>query len=178
MKTLIKSPFLFFLLLTITSCSKDVTIENSEKSGVLKGTWNVEKYDYEGQTSSIFQNDLTQIDFRGFGWNMDITMTFKDNPKDYSLQGTYFVDHFITGSDGIEIPYFGDLSTDQSGTWRRTGHEVNIVIDGENRRSYISELTSDRLIISINSNSTESEEDGTTVTRTVTETYELKRISN
>ena len=179
MKTLIKIPLLFiFIIFQFHSCSKKVNIEGNDMSGKLEGNWHVEIYEYEGSTTSILQNDIWRTQFNGFGWNMDITMIFSEKPNNYSLIGDYFVDHFFTNRDGIETMHFAVLETSQLGTWTRNGNIVELIIDGENKRSFISELTDISLTLKINSNNTETESDGTITTTDITETYILERNNN
>lgn len=176
MKKLYKTTLIILLIFNF-GCSKDFEIDESDTSGKLAGVWNVEKYEYEGVTTSIFQNDHDVTRFRGFGWNLNITMSFTESPNNYSLNGSFFVDHFITQDNGQELLYFGDLTTDEAGIWDRTGHQVTLEIEGNNIRCYISELTKDTMEFSINSHETETEADGTTTTTQLTRVYNLKRIN-
>ncbi len=176
MKTLIKLPFIIIFIL-VTSCSKDVDIESNDFTGKLEGTWKVEIYEYEGTTSSILQNDVWSTSFYGIGWNMDLTMVFAEDPNEYSLTGPYFVDHFLTNRDGVEYLYFGDLEYDQSGIWEREGNQIDALINNINKRIFISELTDSRLIITINTNVSETEQDATETTTQRKDIYTLERIN-
>lgn len=176
MKTLIKIPLIIIFLLT-TSCSKDVDIDSSDTTGQLEGNWKVEIYEYEGKTTSILQNDVWGTQFYGFGWNMDLTMVFTKIPNNFSLSGTYFVDHFLTNRNGVERLYFGDLETDQAGVWEREGNQIEALIDDIDKRIFISELTNTKLIITINTNVSETESDGTITTTQNKEVYTLERMN-
>ena len=177
MKTLIKIPLVFVLIL-LSSCSKDIEIEDQTFSGELEGIWKVEIYEYDGTTRSIFQNDVWDTQFYGFGWNIDLTMVFTKNPNNFTLTGTNFVDHFLTNRYGIENLYFGNLVDDQAGDWSRANHLIELKIDGVQKRSFISELTDSRLIITINTNVSETDSDDTITTIQKREIYTLKRINN
>ena len=108
---------------------------------------------------------------------MDLTMIFSKTPNNFSLTGTYFVDHFLTTRNGIERLYFGDLEASQDGIWDREGHQINIEIEGVEKRSFISELTNSIMILTVNTNVSEIESDGTVTTTQNKEVYTLERIN-
>ncbi len=177
MKTLIKIPLILILLL-LTSCSKDIEIENNDVSGKLEGIWIVKSYDYEGSTTSTLQLDITRTHFFGYGYLLDIIMVFSENPNNYSLFGDYFVEYYLTIENGQEYSYNGFLEKDQVGTWSRNGYDVSIEVDGINKNSFIVELTNTGLTIVINSFYTETEFDGTITNTEINETYVLERANN
>jgi len=176
MKTLIKIPLIIIFLVS-SSCSRDVDIDSSDISGALEGRWNVEIFEYEGKTTSILQNDVWGTSFHGIGWNMDLTMIFTKNPNEYSLIGNYFNDHYLTNRHGVEYLYFGDLEYNQSGIWKREGNQIEARIDNVDKRIFISELTHTRLVITINTNVSVSDSDGTITTTQNKEIYTLERLN-
>jgi len=177
MKTLIKIPIILFLIL-LASCSKDVEIEGNDLSGQLEGAWNVKFYDYEGSNTTILNEDVSETEFHGFGWEMNITMTFSKDPNDYDLNGNYTINHFYTNETGEPLVYLGQAIMNQDGIWSRNGHKLNIIIDGKHKRGFISKLTDSSMIITINSSRTETESDGAVSTTENSEIYTLERINN
>lgn len=177
MKTLIKIPVLLFIFL-LASCSKDVEIEGNDLSGLLEGAWNVKFYDYAGSNTTVLNEEISGTEFFGFGWEMNITMTFGKDPNDYTLNGNYTINHFYTNDAGEDLTFLGRAIMNQDGSWSRNGHKLNIIVDGKHKRGFISELTDSSMIITINSGHTETESDGAVSTTENSEIYTLDRINN
>jgi len=177
MKTLIKIPIILLLFL-LASCSKDVEIEGNDLSGQLEGTWSVLVYDYEGSHTSIKEEDVSISEFHGFGWEMNIRMTFNKDPNRYGLNGNYTVNHFYTNEAGEDILYLGPAIMEQDGVWTRNGHKIKLIIDGNNKQSFISELTDSSMSLRINSNYLVTDPDGTSTTTEISEVYQLIRLND
>ena len=120
MKT-IKFSLLAFLCLFIASCSSDDT-PNTDSS-MVTGTWNLEAFDYSGETTGNFDGMDISAAYQGLAKNIDATLSFNsDNTFDF--QGDYDVE--LTTGGMTQVVPMEDVSS--SGTWRIEGN--NLITSG------------------------------------------------
>ena len=166
---------LLFLLLGVTSCSKDVSIDSPVQADI-RGVWSAVAYSFEGRTTTLFHEDQSFFDFTGLGWEMHFDMVFSDSPNSYSKMGDYFLDNNFVNDEGETFFYESYNIFNEQGTWEINGNVVTITIDGHSFAAGISELTENRLVLRINTTTSEVEDDFvTTHTTIIHETYIFER---
>ncbi|MBT8273980.1 MAG: lipocalin family protein, partial [Bacteroidia bacterium] len=115
-------------------------------------------------------------DFNSIGWEMHFDVVFSDSPNSYSKSGDYFLDNYFINDEGETFFYESYNVFDEQGTWEINGNVVTITINGDSFNAGISELTEERLILRINTTTTEVEDDFITTHSTVrNETYVFER---
>lgn len=163
----IKLLLLFFISITVLSCSNDD--EGGSQVGsdaALIGQWVGTGIDYSGNTVTEFQGQTINADFVGEAFDIDYTLTFSENPNEVISDGTYSIELTTTilGQSTTEtVPNIGFL---ESGTWVKDGDQLTITNNGQTTTATIVELTNDTLVISAVEEETLSQQ-GATITSTV-----------
>ncbi|NND51431.1 MAG: hypothetical protein HKN54_03435 [Flavobacteriaceae bacterium] len=166
---------LLVILIGLNSCSKKVEFDSPVQADI-RGVWSVVEYSYEGRTTTLFHEDQTYYDFNSIGWEMHFDVVFSDSPNSYSKSGDYFLDNYFINDEGETFFYESYNVFDEQGTWEINGNVVTITINGDSFNAGISELTEERLILRINTTTTEVEDDFITTHSTVrNETYVFER---
>ena len=169
--------FLSLSLIVVLGCSKDSDNETpvQQQEFEITGNWRLQSYNYFGSRTDILNDEVTQTEFVGVGWDMDMNLVLADEPNSYTYTGTYFVDHVVTTEEGNEILYYGYFDVDDVGTWIRSNNSFNLVIDGETSQGVITELTENTLEYRISTSSSETTYDGLVINITRTDTYNYVR---
>lgn len=163
-------------LIVFTGCSKDSDNESPVQQEELQitGNWKLMSYSYFGSRTDILNDNVTNSQFTGVGWEMNMNMVLSD-PDNYTYSGSYYVDHIVTDSEGEETLYYGYFEKEDIGTWNRSSSSITLIIDGEPNQGTITELTETALKYKIMSSSSETAYDGTVTTITRTDTYRFAR---
>ena len=172
-----KYSLILLVFFIISGCSKDDNDLGSPVQAELSGIWTVASYNFETNTTVVEVDEiyLTNFtDFFGTAGNMNLTMVFNES-GDYSFNGFYFLDNEVYPNEG-QAYFFTDYHTiEEEGTWSIEGNKIDVVIDGDERRIGISELTDTRLKLRINTGTSEIDDANTTTTTNTQETYVLIR---
>ena len=173
----IKALLLSLLVLVLVGCSKDSVTETQQvdQNPEFTGTWKLHSYNYYGSRTDIYLEDVTNTQFTGVGFEIDMNISFSENPNEFSSIGTYFVDHIVTTEAGDEYIYLGYFDVNDTGTWNRINNSISMTIDSETSQGDITELTSSSLELVIDSSTSGTAYDGTVTNITRTDVYYYTR---
>jgi len=79
-----------FIATAFIGCSSDDDSTNNTSASLI-GTWSIVSFDYDGVTSTEFMGESLDATFVGVGENFDASITFTENPNEYSSSGSYDV---------------------------------------------------------------------------------------
>ena len=155
---------LLFLLGTgCIACSPDSS-DGDQNQGVpepqFTGSWKLHSYSYFGSRTDIDGEAVTQTTFTGVGYEIDMNLTFNENPNNYTNVGTYLVDHIVTTESGNEILYYGYFDKNDSGTWNRVNNNISMTLEDQVNSGDITELTDNTLEMIIGSNTSTTNYEG------------------
>ena len=160
--------FVFALFASLASCSKDD--ESTAEAGIM-GDWTVTDISYEGTSTSAVGGVTQAFDFTGTGFDMDLKISFADNPKEYTAEGDYSI-MLVTDFQGtpIETPWT-NVGFIGSGEWVKTGNTLTVTAStGEVQSANIIELTDSKMVIGWDFEDTMTQQ-GATVSQDVSGTY-------
>lgn len=82
---------LFFLTITIASCTSDDTDtpETNVQEGDLVGTWNLTEESQDGTISGVFGGIPVTGDITSIGKNFDTQLTISRNPNNFNASGSF-----------------------------------------------------------------------------------------
>jgi hypothetical protein len=128
MKSLSYLAMLLALSLSITACSDEEA--GSPNNEALVGTWRLESIDYSGTSSTTVQGTTFTSVFVGEGYDLDVTVTFSEDPDTYTTDGDYSI-RLTTTTQGqtVEQDFTFEGFLDD-GTWERDGENV-IITNGD-----------------------------------------------
>lgn len=128
MNTIGKLFMTLFIAATFVGCSSDDDGAN-DTSASLVGTWNITSLDYSGESATEFMGQSQSATFVGVGENFDTSITFTENPNEYTSSGSYDV-VLTTTINGVEDTTTTPVDDFQSeGDWERNGD--SLLFDGE-----------------------------------------------
>jgi len=140
---------LFFLSLAVVlfSCGKDD--DPKPAADGLIGAWSVTALDYEGSTTTTVMGTSITADFTGVAKNMDMTVTFKQNPNTVTSEGSYTIALTTTtlGQSVTEDYTFNDFISD--GTWSLSDKTLTVTNSGAAQEATIISQTSTTLVLGI-----------------------------
>lgn len=121
--------FLAVLSLGITACGEDDEPTTNEQ-GII-GTWKITGIDYSGTSTTTVQGiPPTTATFTGTGYDMNLSITFGENPNNYVTSGDYSIE-LVTMAAGQT---FTNQWTNQgflgNGTWERNGDTLTATDSG------------------------------------------------
>ena len=158
-------------------CSKEVDEAPNPVQAPLTGVWEAYLYTFQGNFSTVFPDDFEFTEFAAISLELDIFMTFEENPNTYSLEGPYLMEYSETHEGDTQQYLLLDVFEDQ-GSWTIDGNIITLMIDGEEVTAGISQLSDTTLILRINTSRSEIEDDNfTTTTINKEESYYFQRIS-
>jgi len=164
--------FAFALFASLASCSKeeDVTAE-----AAIMGEWIVTDISYEGTSTSGVGGTTQSFDFTGTGFDMDLKISFSDDPKDYTAEGDYSI-KLVTDFQGSPITTdWTNVGFIGSGDWVKTGNTLTVTAStGEIQSANIVELTDSKMIISWDFEDTMMQQ-GSVITQNVSGTYTFEK---
>ncbi|MDR5592041.1 lipocalin family protein [Christiangramia sp. SM2212] len=161
MKT-IKFSLIAFLFISFVACSTDDDSPNVDTS-MITGVWNIEEFNYTGETSGNFEGMDINASFEGVAENIDATLSFNED-NTFIMAGSYDV---RLSSEGItEVVPVNNASS--SGTWKIEGDYIITsgavgqvqgqgVAGPQEGRMRISEVTETRMVLIIDQESTTSQ---------------------
>lgn len=117
MKT-IKFSVVLLLFISLIACSTDDDSPNIDSS-MVTGEWNIEEFNYTGETSGNFEGMDISSSFEGIAENINATLSFNED-NTFNMAGSYDV---RLSAEGItEIVPVNNASS--SGTWRIEGDYI------------------------------------------------------
>lgn len=138
---------LFIGLSVLASCSDDDT-NNSNNVSVV-GNWLVTGIDYGGTSSiEVPGEDIITSVFTGTGTDMDLEITFDDNPNNYSTSGDYSVLLDVNTQGITQQQTWTNQGFIGDGTWDRSGNTLTITdSSGQENVTTIQTLNETTLVI-------------------------------
>ncbi|MGE5943136.1 MAG: hypothetical protein ACM31G_02245 [Flavobacteriales bacterium] len=156
--------FFIVIFLVLFSCSDEGIIP--EISTDILGAWIATSVDYGGQTITEASGQSLTNTFTGEGYDIDFTVTFNDSPKTYISDGSYSIHLTNTVLGQTYTQDIENLEFLQDGSWEQNGNKLIIEAEGEETEANIEKLTSDELILTVETIEDLSEP-GTTITSTI-----------
>lgn len=120
---------LLICLAVLFSCSDDD--DPVPTSQGMVGTWSITAVDYRGTTTTTSQGGSVKADYTGTGKDIDVTVTFNENPNTVTSEGSYVIVLKTTmqGQTTTEEYPFDEAFSD--GTWTLSGNALTITdVDG------------------------------------------------
>lgn len=165
--------------LVVFSCSKDVDPLPDPVRAGLAGEWVTAIYLYDGHTTFLTQESFDYEEFTGFAYEINLSLNFSEGPNNYTMNGTYLLDHittFDTGQQTLQTSF--EVINDQ-GQWTLEGNVITLIINGEERVGAIAQLDEERLEIRFSTTTSEIVDDLETVTvnTSLNESYTFFRVN-
>jgi hypothetical protein len=126
------------------SCGDDKD-EDPAPTGDLAGSWNMTAIDYNGTSTVAVMGIESKSTFTGTGKEMNLTVTFTEDPNKFTSQGDYVI-ALKTTTQGQTIN--SDFPIDGfmiDGTWSLNGKTLTIEGDGRKQEATIIEQTATTL---------------------------------
>ena len=162
-------------LLTLVSCS-DEGVTPEITSDIL-GIWVATSVEYNGETVTESSGESLTNTFTGEGYDIDFTMTFNDAPKTYVTDGSYSIRLTNTVLGQTYTQEIENLEFLQDGTWNQNGNKLIIEAEGEESEAIIEKLTSEELILNVETVENLSEQ-GAIITSTIVARVTFVRANN
>lgn len=164
--------FAFALFASLASCSKD---NDSTESAAIMGEWTVTDISYEGTSSSAVGGTTQTFDFTGTGYDMDLKISFEDNPKEYTAQGDYSINLVVdVAGQAMEVPWT-NVDFIGNGAWEKSGNTLTVTATtGEVQTATISELTDSKMVVKWDFSDSMTQQ-GTVMTQNVNGTYTFEK---
>ena len=164
--------FAFALFASLASCSKD---EDPATDAGIMGEWTVTDISYEGTSSSAVGGVTQTFDFTGTGFDMDLKISFEDNPKEYAAEGDYSINLVVdVAGTPMEMPW-SNVGFIGNGDWEKTGNTLTVTAStGEVQTVTIIELTDSKMVIAWSFSDTMTQQ-GTVMTQNVNGTYTFEK---
>jgi len=139
---------LVFLSLAVVlfSCGQE---DDPKPLDGLIGAWSVTALNYEGSTTSNIMGTSIISTFTGVAKNMDMTVTFKQNPNTVISEGSYTIALTTTtlGQSITEDYTFTDFISD--GTWTLNDKKITVTNSGVAQEATIVSQTSTTLVLAV-----------------------------
>lgn len=143
-----KNPKLLLLSLAVLlfSCSEE---DDPKPVDGLIGAWSVTALDYQGTTiTTVMATSIISI-FTGVAKNMDMTVTFNQNPNTVTSEGSYTIalTTITLGQSITEDFTFNDFIAD--GTWTVNDKTLTVTNAGVAQEATIVSQTSTTLVLAV-----------------------------
>jgi len=164
--------FAFALFASLASCSKDD--ETTAETDIM-GEWTVTDISYEGTSSSAIGGVTQTFPFTGSGYDMDLKISFEDNPKEYTAQGDYSIQLVVdVAGQMLEVPWT-NVDFIGNGEWEKDGNTLSVTAStGEVQTATITELTDSKMVIAWDFVASTTQQ-GTVMTQNVNGTYTFEK---
>jgi len=126
MKIVGKFLTVLFVAVLFINCSSDDSNDNDDNttttgdvSAELIGTWIMQSFEYQGETSTDIQGIPLEVDFDGEAFNIDASLVFTDSPNEFTSSGSYDIElsSTIAGETQTQTESIEDFES--QGTWSR-----------------------------------------------------------
>jgi hypothetical protein len=137
--------FLFSLAVLLFSCGKDD--DPVPTADGLIGVWTVTAMEYGGSTITTVSGIKITADFTGAAKDKDMTVTFSQNPKKVTSQGSYTIElTTVTQGQSFTQDYtFNDFLGD--GTWTLKDKTLTVTNSGVSQEGTITSQTSTTFVL-------------------------------
>ncbi len=164
---------LLSIALVLFSCGKED--DPKPTADGLIGTWSITALDYEGSTTTTILGTSITSSFTGVAKDLDMTVTFNENPNTVTSQGSYTISITTTtlGQSVTEDFTFDDFFDD--GTWALNGQTLTVTSSGVVQEATIISQTSTTLVLGIDSEETQDLAGVGSITTSIQGAYTLVR---
>lgn len=160
-----KKKILLFIsaLVLLSSCetNNDIDIVISE-SGLI-GTWNIIEQTLDGSVSFTEDGQTSNLTYNAFAKDINMTLTFTDNPKKASAEGSYTLvvtTSFNGQTQTSEEPAEAINDPSELPTWELNGNNITFSNDFDLPQNLIIEsFSGNKLILKAEINESESDND-------------------
>jgi hypothetical protein len=145
--------FLLGLAVILFSCGKDD--DPAPTADGLIGAWSITALEYGGSTITTVSGITITSDFTGVGKDMNMTVTFNQNPNTVTSQGSYTIalTTVTLGQSLTEDVMFNGFFGD--GTWVLKDKTLTVTSAGVAQEATIISQTSTKLVIAIDTEQTQ-----------------------
>ena len=159
-------------MFAFASCSGD----DDGPAGVgLVGTWKVTTIDYAGTSTTNSGGTTFTSDFTGTGYDMDLTISFEENPNEYTTSGDYSIEVQSTLNGQTFTYNWTNQGFVGAGDWERSGDVITVTTDtGETTTLTVVSETSTELVLAYDEMRTDTQQ-GVTAVYDVQGTYTFER---
>lgn len=173
MKNLFAMAFAAALAFTFAACSNDD--DNGPAGDEIVGTWALTDIDYSGTSTTSSPAGAFTADFTGSGYDMDVTVTFEEDPNVYKTDGDYSIELVTEFNDQTFESQVENEGFIDDGEWERNGDTITITnSDGETTTSEIVSINASSMVIAYDFVRVTTE-NGATVEYSVNGTYSFDR---
>lgn len=138
--------FTAFISLTV-SCSKDDDKPSQQNNGDIVGVWKGTTVDYSGTTTTSGQGQTITAEYVGEAYDVDYTLTFTDNPKEVTSEGSYSIELTTTINGQSTTQNLEGLEFLSSGDWSINGNKLVINVNNDTDEASIVELSDNNLVL-------------------------------
>ncbi len=134
---------LLFSTLLFTACAPDEVLEPNE----IIGTWLLKSVDLEGNATFTQGAEVTQADFTGEGFDLDLSITIHENPNDYIVEGdvNVLLKYDFDGQT-VELP-IEEADFIDSGVWDISNDELTVTNSDKVEVATLGDLTETALTL-------------------------------
>ena len=161
------------LTLIFTSCNTE-SVDVPNVSENIIGVWRGVGLDYSGKTVTDAQGQTITADFTGEAYDMDYTLTFKENPNAIVSEGNYSLKLTTTVLGQTSVQNLENIEFLEAESWTKTDNILSISSGNESYDYAIIELTNSKLILSISTEENLSQQ-GVSVISTINATMTFSR---
>lgn len=143
----LKFLFLATFISTFIACNSDDN-DPTPTPESLAGEWEVTAIDYEGTTSTVVSGfPPVGGTFTGTGFDMDLKITFEEDPNNFTSEGNYSINLETEVSGQTYTSNWENNEFTGSGTWSKDGNMMTFTnaINGETSEAEIMEETDSKL---------------------------------
>ena len=140
------SVLLIVLSLIISSCTTE-SVDMSNNSEGIVGTWIGVSVDYSGTTVTTAQGQTISADYVGEAYDVDYSLTFSENPNNLISEGAYSIKLTTSVAGQTTTQNVENLEVLGNGTWEISENNLSITSNGKTSSGTIVELTESTLIL-------------------------------
>lgn len=165
--------FLIGLVVVFFSCGDED--EPQPTAAGLVGTWSMTALEYGGSSTTTVAGVSLMSAFTGVGKEIDLTITFRENPNTITSEGSYVIALTTTtaGQSFTQDFPFNNFVAD--GTWSLNGRVITVTSALGAEEATLVSQTSTTLVIGVETEQTQSA-GGTTIRTRVQAQYTLTKI--
>lgn len=142
------------LAVVLLSCKEDE--DPKPTAAGLLGEWSATVLEYEGSTVTTVLGTRVESVFTGVGKDINLTLTFNENPNTVVSAGSYTIELTTTTAGQSETEDFVFDSFLNDGEWSLNNKTLTVTSGGETQEATIVKQTDTQLVIRIDYSDIES----------------------
>ncbi|WP_075342729.1 lipocalin family protein [Tenacibaculum agarivorans] len=143
---------LFLSISLLIACSDDQDGVTDISNDDIVGTWNITKSEFSGTATATVQGIPVTGSAKGTGKDYDLALTFKENPNEFSFEGTFtsVVEVSIQGQTQIVERELNSLGEVTVGTWKIENNQLFFENGGVTSEALpIESISSNKIVVKI-----------------------------